>query len=64
MTAPSKGSLYLIAGCMVAISIAYLLFLAASWNAYQEDRAKRDVKIDLLLERIPAKPAMGGSDAD
>jgi hypothetical protein len=35
---------------------AYLVFLAASWNAYQKDRDNRDTRINDLLDRIP-KPS-------
>lgn len=41
---------------MVAIGVlvgAYLLFLYASWNQFQTDRAARDAKIDELLDRLP-----------
>jgi hypothetical protein len=40
---------------IVAIGLmagAYLLFLYSTWNQYQDDRAERDQKIDLLLEKI------------
>jgi hypothetical protein len=40
---------------VVVMAAAYLLFLAASWNEYQNDRARRDEKIDMLLARIPAR---------
>jgi hypothetical protein len=39
--------------CIITIGAAYLLFLYASWNQFQQDRATRDSKIDELLERIP-----------
>jgi hypothetical protein len=47
------------AGCVVTlmfiISASYLLFLAASWNAYQSDRTMRDAKLNELLDRLPVK---------
>lgn len=41
---------------IVAIGVAYFIFLYASWNQFQQDRAARDSKIDELLSRLP-KPA-------
>jgi hypothetical protein len=38
---------------IVAIGVAYFIFLWASWQEFQKDRATRDSKIDELLERIP-----------
>lgn len=38
---------------IVAIGVAYFIFLYASWVEFQKDRATRDSKIDQLLERIP-----------
>ena len=57
----SKRFLILASACMVIMCASYLLFLAASWNQFQEDRARRDIKINELLERIP-KPAPKASD--
>lgn len=48
----NKTSLYLCALMTVAVA-AYLLYLAATWNEYQTDRARRDAKINELLDRIP-----------
>jgi hypothetical protein len=53
----AKISLYVVTGCMVFATVAYLLFLAASWNQYQEDRSARSVKIDEILDRLPKKKA-------
>jgi hypothetical protein len=38
---------------IVAIGAAYFVFLWASWQEFQKDRAMRDTKIDELLERLP-----------
>lgn len=41
---------------MVVVSLAglaYMVFLAATWNQYQQDRVSRDAKIDELLDRFP-----------
>lgn len=35
------------------MAMCYLIYLAASWNEYQQDRARRDEKINELLDRIP-----------
>jgi hypothetical protein len=50
----TKGTVILLAMMGIAMC-AYLLYLAASWNAYQEDRARRDEKINELLDRLPHK---------
>lgn len=42
---------------IVAIGVAYLLFLAATWHQLQTDRSASFAKIDKLLDRIPVKPA-------
>jgi hypothetical protein len=42
-------------GLMTVVAIAYLLYLAATWNQYQADRARRDEKINELLDRIPVQ---------
>jgi hypothetical protein len=42
-------------GCMVVITASYLVFLYSSWEQFQNDRAKRDDKIDELLARFPKK---------
>jgi len=40
--------------CAIALMAgAYMLFLWASWQQYQEDRTKRDLKIDEMLARLP-----------
>ena len=36
--------------------VAYLIYLAASWNQYQKDRERRDNTINDLLDRIKPKP--------
>lgn len=41
---------------MTVAVAAYLLYLAATWNEYQQDRARRDGKINELLDRIPPPP--------
>jgi predicted RND superfamily exporter protein len=41
---------------IVAVGCAYFVFLYASWNQFQRDRAQRDDKIDEMLSRLP-KPA-------
>lgn len=41
---------------IIAITLmagAYLLFLAASWSAYQKDRDERNTRINELLDRLP-----------
>jgi hypothetical protein len=38
---------------IVAIGVAYFVFLYASWNQFQKDRGARDAKIDEVLARIP-----------
>lgn len=51
-----NGRVVVLIGCCAFVMAAcYLLFLAASWNAYQEDRAKRDEKINELLDRLKPK---------
>jgi len=40
---------------------AYMLFLYASWQSYQKDRATRDARIDELLERLPKKVTEEGA---
>lgn len=42
---------------ILVIGAAYLVFLYASWNGFQQDRLTRDSKIDELLERIPRPKA-------
>jgi hypothetical protein len=55
----------IIAGCFVLMAAAYLAYLAASWNQYQEDRASRDSKINELLDRIkPSGPVIVVDPAD
>lgn len=50
-------TVHIAAICMiVAIGVAYFVFLYGSWMQFQKDRATRDSKIDELLERLP-KPA-------
>jgi hypothetical protein len=50
----NRGTVVLL--CMMGMAMfAYLMFLAASWNAYQEDRARRDEKINELLDRLPRR---------
>lgn len=41
---------------IVAVGCAYFVFLYASWNQFQRDRATRDDKVDELLARLP-KPS-------
>jgi predicted RND superfamily exporter protein len=45
---------------IVAVGVAYFVFLYASWNQFQKDRANRDDKIDEMLARLP-KPAPNGT---
>ena len=43
---------------IVAITVmcaAYLVFLYATWNEFQNDRKHRGAVLDDLLDRIPAK---------
>jgi hypothetical protein len=60
MTTPSipvpntKAIPYIIVGLFAICAVSYLLFLAASWNAYQTDRVDRASRIDKLLERFNA----------
>lgn len=42
---------------ILMIGAAYMIFLYASWNQFQNDRMTRDSKIDELLERIPRPKA-------
>lgn len=35
--------------------LAYLTFLAMTWQAIQADRATRNVKVDALLDKVGAK---------
>lgn len=54
MDLPSPKVTPLIA--IVAIGLmagAYFIFLYATWNQFQNDRAMRDTKIDELLDRLP-----------
>lgn len=50
---------------VMAISLmagAYLLFLYATWNQFQNDRASRDRKIDELLDRLPKAEGVNNTD--
>lgn len=38
---------------IIAVGVGYFVFLWASWQEWQRDRATRDSKIDELLERLP-----------
>jgi cell division protein FtsL len=40
---------------IVMMAASYAIFLAATWHQYQEDRQRRDKKIDELLSRLPKK---------
>jgi hypothetical protein len=40
---------------MIAVGVAYFVFLAATWNQFQSDRRMRDTKLDELLDRLPKK---------
>jgi hypothetical protein len=55
--------LYFMCFLMVLLVGAYLLYLAASWNQYQQDRAARDVKINEILDRMP-KPKTAQQEAE
>jgi hypothetical protein len=54
----SKAVPYIIVGLVCVCAVSYLLFLAASWNAYQTDRVDRATKIDKLLAVFSAKTEM------
>lgn len=51
----AKTSLVILTGCMVLATVAYLIFLAGTWQQFQQDRVSRDTKIDELLDRLPPK---------
>lgn len=50
----SRFTLLLLAGCVVLMTAAYILFLTATWNQLQVDRLRRDERLDNLLDRIPS----------
>ena len=46
----------IVAVCAIFLmAAAYMLFLYASWQSYQNDRTARDAKIDELLARFPKR---------
>lgn len=47
-------------GIMLTIAMGYFIFLIATWIQFQNDRANRELKINELLDRIPA---IGSTDA-
>ena len=49
---------------IVAIGVAYLLFLAATWTQLQRDRTSAFAKVDEILDRIPTKNVPGEVVAD
>lgn len=51
----SRTFTILAAGLLTVCCMAYILYLAASWNAYQTDRAKHTSKIDEMLDRLPPR---------
>ena len=45
---------------VVAITLmagAYFVFLYATWNQFQNDRARREQRIDEILDRLPPAKA-------
>lgn len=53
---PVKFPAYMAAVAIAVMAGAYLVFLWASWQQDQKDRATRDDKINEMLSRLP-KPA-------
>lgn len=45
---------------IVAIGVAYLLFLAATWTQLQRDRTAAFAKVDEILDRIPREKVIPG----
>lgn len=43
---------------IVAIGVAYMIYLAATWAQFQRDRASAFARVDEILDRISAQQAV------
>jgi hypothetical protein len=53
MTLPVKYVPFVILGCVVIITGAYLIYLASSWQMMSQEHALRESRMNDILDKMP-----------